>query len=62
MTRGNHIHYLVPNRPVRPTVYQCSSCAFSCTPRAVATVRERKNQHRVVKAVNGVPPKVWDIR
>lgn len=56
-----HVHALRPDRPVKPTRYDCASCAFACTPRAVSHVESNPRQHRAIKRVKGIKPKVWDL-
>lgn len=56
-----HTHTLKPDRPVKPTVFGCTSCEFRCTPRAVERVNANPRAHRVVKARKGLKPRIWDI-
>lgn len=58
---SGHVHDMKPDRPVRPSVYRCSSCAFSCTPRALTTVLASVRLHHVVKAGTPEARKPWDV-
>jgi hypothetical protein len=56
----NHVHDMQPDRPVKPTVYGCSSCAFRCTPRVVNLVRANPRQHSLVRAKDPQAKIIWD--
>lgn len=58
---SGHRHTMKPDRPVKPTRFGCTSCAFLCTPRSVATVEANPGQHRAIKRIKGIKPRVWDV-
>lgn len=58
---SDHVHDMRPARSGAIEVYTCTSCLFSCTRRALATVKANPGQHQLVRRGHPQASLIWDL-